>query len=56
VEEQIQNEGLSARAVHSCMKLARTIADMNKSFNISIDYLQEAVALRKSKEGSGILF
>jgi magnesium chelatase family protein len=56
LEKQTQDNGLSARAVHSCMKLARTIADMNKSFNITIEHLKEAVTLRKSEEGSGILF
>lgn len=48
LENQTNEQGFSARAVHSCMKLARTIADMRGSFEITIQDLQEAVEFRKS--------
>ncbi|OJF77216.1 MAG: magnesium chelatase [Treponema sp. CETP13] len=48
LENTTKEQGFSARAVHSCMKLARTIADMKGSFIITIQDLQEAVFFRKS--------
>lgn len=56
LEKKTVEIGFSARAVHSCMKLARTIADMNDSFQITIEHLTEAVDLRKSKGAAEMLF
>ena len=46
----------SSRAVHSCIKLARTIADMKSSYDISIEDLQEAIEFRKNEGGLSICF
>lgn len=48
--------GFSSRGVHSCLKLARTIADMRDSQKIGIDDMAEAVLYRKNEGGSGLLF
>jgi magnesium chelatase family protein len=39
--------GLSHRAYHRILKLARTIADLAKSKNIEINHLSEAISYRK---------
>ena len=39
----------STRAVHSCIKLARTIADMQGFYDIKLENLEEAVFYRKSQ-------
>lgn len=49
--EAVSKYDFSARALHSCIKVARTIADMAGSFSIRKEHLEEAVELRKS-EGS----
>lgn len=41
---------LSQRAVSGCLKVSRTLADMDESEKITIDHLSEAIALR-IKEG-----
>ncbi|HZK19339.1 MAG TPA: YifB family Mg chelatase-like AAA ATPase [Treponemataceae bacterium] len=56
LEKQTNEQGFSSRAVHSCMKLARTIADMVENYDITIEHLKEAIEIRKSEAGSGILF
>ena len=43
----------SARGLHTCIKLARTIADMEESFEIKIHHMKEAVDLHKNE---GIMF
>jgi magnesium chelatase family protein len=43
--------GFSQRGVASCLKLARTIADMEKHKKITADDIREAVGLRKSEGG-----
>ena len=48
---QIQKYDFSARGVHSCIKLARTIADMQESYAIRIEDLKEAVSYRKNEGG-----
>ena len=48
---QIQKYDFSARGVHSCIKLARTIADMSESYAIRIEDLKEAVSYRKNEGG-----
>jgi magnesium chelatase family protein len=48
--------GFSSRAVHSCIKLSRTIADMRGGVNISVEDMREAVLYRKNEGGAGMLF
>jgi magnesium chelatase family protein len=48
--------GFSSRAVHSCIKLSRTIADMRGGVNISVEDMNEAVLYRKNEGGGGMLF
>ena len=40
------NNGFSQRAVSGCLKLARTLADMDESENILLAHVKEAIALR----------
>ena len=51
MNSQIQKYDFSARGVHSCIKLARTIADMQESYAIRIEDLKEAVSYRKNEGG-----
>ena len=51
MNSQIQKYDFSARGVHSCIKLARTIADMQESYSIRLEDLQEAVSYRKNEGG-----
>lgn len=53
---QSTNLGFSSRAVHSCIKLARTIADMRGGENISVEDMSESVLYRKNEGGGGMLF
>ncbi len=48
--------GFSSRAVHSCIKLSRTIADMRGASNIDMEDMKEAVLYRKNEGGGGMLF
>ena len=54
--EAVTKYDFSARAVHSCMKVARTIADMAGSFSIREQDLAEAVAFRKNEGSIDICF
>ena len=54
--ESVEKYDFSARAVHSCMKVARTIADMAGSFSIREQDLAEAVSLRKNEGSLDICF
>ncbi|MCR4940351.1 MAG: YifB family Mg chelatase-like AAA ATPase [Treponemataceae bacterium] len=54
--EVVSKKDFSARAVHSCIKVARTIADMAGSFNIRQEDLEEAVELRKTEGSLDICF
>ena len=51
MNSQIQKYDFSARGVHSCIKLARTIADMQESYSIRLEDLKEAVSYRKNEGG-----
>ncbi|MCM1322316.1 MAG: YifB family Mg chelatase-like AAA ATPase [Bacteroides sp.] len=53
---QIQKYNFSARAVHSCIKLARTIADMSGNRTIRKIDLEEAVFFRRNEGGVDICF
>ena len=47
LEQAIDKLGLSHRAYHRILKLARTIADLAQSPNIEISHLSEAISYRK---------
>ncbi len=47
LEEAVNKLGLSHRAYHRIIKLARTIADLGKSEAISIKHLSEAIGYRR---------
>lgn len=48
----VQQRGLSARACHSILKVARTIADLDQKPRISVGNLLEAMAYRIMAEGA----
>ncbi len=54
-EESLQC-GFSARGFHSCVKLARTIADMEASKNIELHHMKEAIFFHKNEGGPNIMF
>ena len=54
--EAVTRNNFSARAVHSCVKVARTIADMSGVFSIRKSDLEEAVELRKTEGSLDICF
>ena len=47
VEQAMEQFGLSHRAYHRILKLARTIADLAESKSIEINHLSEAISYRK---------
>jgi magnesium chelatase family protein len=47
LEQAMDKFGLSHRAYHRILKLARTIADLAKSENIEMNHLSEAISYRK---------
>jgi magnesium chelatase family protein len=49
LDKSAQVHNLSARAVASCIKLARTISDMESSTAINVEHLEEAVFFRKNE-------
>jgi magnesium chelatase family protein len=49
----IDKLGLSGRALHRILKLARTIADLEGSAGIADHHLNEAIAYRKLDRRSG---
>ncbi len=59
-EEYLHTEsiryGFSARGTHSCIKVARTIADMNDSKNITLLHMQEAIVMHKNEGGPNFMF
>ncbi|MBO5137777.1 MAG: YifB family Mg chelatase-like AAA ATPase [Spirochaetaceae bacterium] len=52
----IKEQNFSPRAVSSCMKLARTIADMSGNKEITAAAIQEAVFYRKNEGGLSFCF
>jgi len=47
LEQAIDNLGLSARASHRILRVARTIADLNESDTIKTNHLSEAISYRR---------
>lgn len=45
--EAMKKVSISSRAVHSILKIARTIADLDESMNIEKDHLLEAIQHRR---------
>lgn len=56
LEKQSLRHGFSVRGVHSCLKLARTIADMEESTDINFSHMGEAVILHCNEGGPGFMF
>jgi len=46
LEQAMKHLGLSARAYHRVIKVARTIADIDQSLDISPEHMAEAVQYR----------
>lgn len=51
LEAAIDKLGLSARAYNRILKIARTIADLNNSFDVKVDHISEAVQYRTLDRG-----
>jgi magnesium chelatase family protein len=47
LEQAVEKLGLSARAYHKCLKVARTIADLAQSSTINRSHLREALSYRQ---------
>ncbi len=47
LDKAVNRYGFSPRAIASCLKVSRTIADIEGSFDISPRHLSEAISLRK---------
>jgi len=47
IEHAIDKLGLSARAYHRILKVARTIADLSGSFDIELPHVSEAISYRR---------
>jgi len=47
LEQAMETLGLSARAYHRVLRLARTIADLSGEKNISVTHLSEAIRFRR---------
>lgn len=56
LEEAVREYGFSPRAVASCMKLSRTIADMTGAGTIMEKHMEEAVFYRKNEGGVSFCF
>ncbi len=53
LSDAVSRNDFSARAVHSCIRLSRTIADMEGSYGISGKHMSEAVRLRNNEGAMG---
>lgn len=47
IEQAIEKLGLSARAYHRILKVARTIADLAGSYEIELPHVSEAISYRR---------
>ena len=56
LDSGVYDFSFSPRAVSSCIKLARTIADMDGSDEIQSAHMEEAVSLRKNEGGISLCF
>ena len=53
LEQAIEKLGLSARASHRILRVARTIADLNGRDNIDTTHLSEAISYRRLDRNTG---
>jgi magnesium chelatase family protein len=44
--------GLSARAYHRCLRIARTVADLADAERVDVDHIAEAIGLRRGIPGA----
>ena len=51
LREAVDKLGLSARAYHAITRVARTIADLERSDGLTVDHLLEAVQHRRYGDG-----
>ncbi len=54
VQQSMENLGLSARAFHRILKIARTIADIESSENIALAHVAEAIQYRRMQHGPNV--
>lgn len=53
LSDAVSKNDFSARAVHSCIRLSRTIADMEGAYGINGKHMEEAVGLRNNEGAMG---
>jgi magnesium chelatase family protein len=52
LEQGMERLGLSARAYHRCLRIARTVADLADAERVDVDHIAEAIGLRRGIPGA----